>query len=155
VSALDVRIRHMGSEDVPRALEIAESLGEAPHWTQDVYMNALDRASIPARIALVAEHLNAGVLGFLVTVMVPPQAELETIAVSKLAQRQGIGGRLFEELLRILKERQVTEVMLEVRESNHSARSFYGSLGFVQTGRRSGYYSDPNEDAILLHRPVA
>ena len=154
MSALDVRIRHMGSEDVPRALEIANSLGEAPHWTQDVYIHALDRASSPARIALVAEHPNAGVLGFLVTVMVPPQAELETIAVSKLAHRQGIGSRLFAELLGIMKERQVTEVMLEVRESNHSARSFYGWLGFAQTGRRNGYYSDPKEDAILLHRLV-
>ncbi len=145
----------MGSEDVPEVLEIANGLDEAPHWARDVYIHALDPSARPARVALVAEDPEAGVVGFLVTVMVPPQAELETVAVSRLTQRRGIGVRLFEELLRILKERQITEVMLEVRESNHPARAFYRSVGFAPTGRRRGYYSDPKEDAILLLRPVA
>ncbi len=144
----------MRSADVPRVLEIADGLGEASHWTPSVYIKALDPAERPARIGLVAEDTQAGITGFLVTVLVPPQAELETIAVSKQAQRQGIGARLFAELLRNLQEQQITEVMLEVRESNHSARAFYRSLGFSETGRRSGYYSDPKEDAILLQRSV-
>ena len=142
----------MDREDVPRALDIANSLDEAPHWSADVYLNALDPSVRPARLALAAENPQAGVIGFLITVMIPPQAELETIAVSRQAQRHGIGARLFAELLSILREVQITEVMLEVRESNHSARAFYRSLRFAETGRRRGYYSDPKEDAILLHR---
>jgi ribosomal-protein-alanine acetyltransferase len=144
----------MGCADIHRVLEIAGSLTEAPRWTRENYTSALDPAALPARIALVADAPRDGVLGFLVTFMVPPQAELESVAVSKQAQRQGIGACLFAELLRILKERQITEVMLEVRESNHPAQAFYRSLGFDPTGRRTSYYSEPKEDAILLRRSV-
>src|SRR5205814_8787330 len=97
---------------------------------------------------------ESAVARFLVTVMVPPQAELETIAVSKQVRRQGIADRLLAEVLRNLKEHQITEVTLEVRESHYPAQAFYRSSGFAQTGRRSGYYSDPKEDAILLQRSV-
>jgi ribosomal-protein-alanine N-acetyltransferase len=92
--------------------------------------------------------------GFLITVLIPPQAELETIAVAKHTHRQGIATRLLTELLSMLQKKQITEVMLEVRQSNYAARGFYDSAGFAETGRRTGYYSDPKEDAILLSRPV-
>jgi len=154
VSAAGVLIRPMRCDDIPRVLEIADGLSEAPHWPPETYMKALDSAALPARIALVAEDPESGVAGFLVTVMVPPQAELETIAVSKQVRRQGIAARLLAEVLRNLKEHQITEVTLEVRESNYPAQAFYRSSGFAQTGRRSGYYSDPKEDAILLQRSV-
>ena len=49
-----------------------------------------------------------------------------------------------------LGECRVREVLLEVRESNQSALAFYGSLGFVEEGRRHGYYDEPVEDAILM-----
>ena len=41
-------------------------------------------------------------------------------------------------------------MVLEVRESNEEARIFTGHLGFVEEGRRPGYYADPVEDAILM-----
>ena len=144
----------MGAEDVAEVVNIAARLPEAPHWPEDAYIRALDPGSVPARIALVAEHPQGRVAGFLITVLIPPQAELEIIAVAKPAQRQGIAACLFNALLAILKDRQITEVMLEVRESNQPARAFYRSVECTETGRRTGYYADPKEDAILLLRPV-
>jgi ribosomal protein S18 acetylase RimI-like enzyme len=41
-------------------------------------------------------------------------------------------------------------VLLEVRQSNRPARALYLSLGFIETGRRHGYYADPVEDAIQM-----
>jgi [ribosomal protein S18]-alanine N-acetyltransferase len=41
-------------------------------------------------------------------------------------------------------------VLLEVRESNLGARRLYEKLGFSQQGRRSNYYHEPEEDALLL-----
>ena len=144
----------MGAEDVAEVVNIAARLPEAPHWPEDAYIRALDSQPAPARIALVAEHPLGRVAGFLITVLIPPQAELEIIAVAKTAQRQGVAARLFRALLAILKDRQITEVMLEVRESNQPARAFYRSVECTETGRRTGYYADPKEDAILLQRPV-
>lgn len=142
----------MRLDDIPQAINIASALPEAPHWPHDVYARALDPESVPARVALVAEHSQGSIVGVLVTMLVPPQSELETIAVPKETQRRGIASGLFNNLLAILKDRQITEVMLEVRDSNHAARAFYRTLQFTETGRRAGYYADPKEDAILLHR---
>ena len=40
-------------------------------------------------------------------------------------------------------------VFLEVRESNRAARALYEKWAFLESGRRRGYYKDPEEDAIL------
>jgi len=144
----------MRLEDIDRVFEIAQTLDEAPGWPRDLYVRALFPGAVPERIALAAENSEFQLVGFLVAVLIPPQAELETIAVAKEAQKQGIATRLFTEMLAILSRRQISDVMLEVRQTNDAARSFYRSVGFFETGRRPGYYSDPKEDAILLQRSV-
>ena len=149
-----MNIRPMLPADIARVMEIANHLDLAPHWPAEVYVQALDPRAVPQRVALVADYPQAGVLGFLVAVLIPPQTELETIVVATEAQRQGIARRLFGEFRAILQERHITEVMLEVRESNRAARAFYRSLDFIETGRRAGYYAHPKEDAILLERLV-
>jgi ribosomal-protein-alanine N-acetyltransferase len=142
----------MRVEDVPQVIAIADSLKEAPHWHPGAYLSALEPDTYPPGIALVAEDPVAGVVGFVVAALIPPQAEVQSIAVAKPAQRHGIARRLLGELVAVLKERRITEVMLEVRESNRAARALYFSLGFAETGRRKGYYYEPKEDAVLLSR---
>jgi ribosomal-protein-alanine acetyltransferase len=82
--------------------------------------------------------------------MLPPEGELETIAVAPTAQRQGVARRLFAELTAELRAAQITEANLEVRASNHPALRLYRRLGFAETGRRVRYYHDPVEDAVLM-----
>jgi ribosomal-protein-alanine N-acetyltransferase len=48
-----------------------------------------------------------------------------------------------------------SRVFLEVRQSNTDARAFYATLGFLEVGRRRGYYRDPAEDALVLSRSVS
>jgi ribosomal-protein-alanine N-acetyltransferase len=43
---------------------------------------------------------------------------------------------------------------LEVRISNRAAIALYERAGFVQDGRRRGYYRDPEEDAVLMGLPL-
>jgi ribosomal-protein-alanine N-acetyltransferase len=45
------------------------------------------------------------------------------------------------------------EIYLEVRPSNPAARTFYGSLGFREIGRRISYYAD-GEDALVMVLPL-
>ena len=147
-----IHIRKMQIGDINRVTAIAAALRQAPHWTRDVYERALHRNGAPERIALIAEGAAWGIAGFAIAAVIPPEAELETIAVAAECHRQGIASRLFQELIAEFKERQITEVMLEVRESNAAARALYRSLGFVETGRRPHYYAEPQEDAMLLRR---
>jgi ribosomal-protein-alanine N-acetyltransferase len=147
---LPVRVRRMTPADLGRVMEIAQSLKEAPHWPLSAYETALNAQSAPLRIALVAEGVESGVVGFAVASVVPPQAELETIAVVAEGQRRGVGRNLFAVLVGELAIAHAEELFLEVRASNRAALALYLSLGFKETGRRSRYYIDPVEDALLL-----
>ena len=139
----------MTAADVPRVMEIAAGLPDAPHWPASAYRDVLNPESIPRRIALIADGPKA-VQGFVVASFLPPQAELESIAVSSGSQKQGLGRMLFDRLVNELKKLGVLEIVLEVRGSNHSAVAFYRSAGFSQVGLRNGYYADPIEDAVLM-----
>jgi ribosomal-protein-alanine N-acetyltransferase len=145
----EVRVRSMSPEDLDRVMEIAESLKDAPHWTRANYVAVLDPAAAPRRIALVTEE-GGKVAGFAVASLMPPQAELEIIAVDAQFQRRGLARRLFVELAGKLGLAQVTEVTLEVRASNQPALGLYRRLGFVETGRRPCYYQAPADDAVLM-----
>ena len=114
-------------------------------------MAALDPDATPRRIALVVLGPDGtGMTGFLVASLLPPQAELEIIAVDARFQRRGLARKLFEDWSTSLRIAGVTEVILEVRASNQAALEFYRVLGFVETWRRPRYYADPEEDAVLM-----
>lgn len=144
----------MDLNDIADVMSIAETVDQAPRWDAEAYHRALDRSALPARIGLVAEDPEVGISGFLVAVLIPPQAELETIVVAESARRRGIARHLLAQLFADLNEKQIVDVLLEVRESNHPALELYRTLGFITIGRRTRYYSEPEEDAILMQRSV-
>jgi ribosomal-protein-alanine N-acetyltransferase len=146
-----MQIRPMAPADLDRVIEIERSLEQAPHWARSAWLSALDPTATPSRLALVAEDPSShAIAAFAVASLLPPQAELEMIAVAPEAQRRGLARHLFTELTMALRAQQVTEVSLEVRASNHPALALYHQLGFVETARRPRYYADPVEDAFLL-----
>ena len=151
----EIEIRRMTASDQAGVMEIATGLPDAPHWPQSAYANALNPGSTPRRIALVivsaaADATPSALLGFTVASLLPPQAELETIAVTPASQRRGLGRQLFFALAGELAEEGARDLALEVRASNRAALGFYRSLGFSETGRRPRYYTDPVEDAVLM-----
>lgn len=156
----EIRVRAMTIPDLDRVMEIASRLPRAPHWPREIYEGALNPQRKPVRIALVAEFSddptrgNGQVIGFCIAALVPPEAEIETIAVATECQRSGVARCLMELIFVQLKHFLITEVILEVRESNRAARTLYDSLGFTSGGRRRRYYADPEEDALILHRTL-
>ena len=84
----------------------------------------------------------------------PGEWELENIVVHPGRQRKGVGRRLMEKLFEEARAAGAERILLEVRLSNAPARALYGSLGFAANGRRKGYYSHPEEDALLLAREL-
>jgi ribosomal-protein-alanine N-acetyltransferase len=146
-----IRIRRMALADLDPVIELARGLPAAPHWPRSAYLAALDPEAAPPRIALVAEDEETGVVqGFAVTSLLPPQAELETIAVAAEVQRRGLARRILIAMADELRTARVTEVLVEVRASNSPALAFYRAQGFAVTGHRPRYYADPIEDAVLL-----
>ena len=105
---------------------------------------------------LVAES-SGTVSGFLVARVVASEWEIENVAVTPCAHRQGVGRALVRELVERARRAGATCLTLEVRESNQAARRLYEGAGFGEDGRRRGYYHHPEEDALhySLHlKPV-
>lgn len=150
VQGKEIRVRRMTDADVDAVMEIAAKTDHAPNWVRQAYVDALDPAKQPRRVALVAEGEGGGVAGFLVARVTPPEAELESIVTAAPHRRRGVARELFSVLKTELRRQGAAELMLEVREANHSALGFYRFLGFREEGRRKGYYADPVEDAVLM-----
>ena len=152
MSSLTIFVRCMTPADIDRVMEIEQSLPEAPHWSKSAYLAALDSQAAVPRVALVAEDPSLGnLVGFAIASLLPPQAELESIAIAAGLQRHGLARQLFSALAAELRVAGAAEIILEVRASNQAALGLYGSLGFAETGRRQRYYIDPVEDAVLMH----
>ena len=141
--------RGMTTKDVDAVMALAAELPSAPHWSRETYLRAVNPDNEPLRIGVVAERAGE-IVGFVMASLMPPEAELETIAVAKKAQREGIGRLLLEQLTARLLGAGADRILLEVRASNLPAAEFYRSTGFVETGRRRSYYTDPVEDAVLM-----
>jgi ribosomal-protein-alanine N-acetyltransferase len=78
------------------------------------------------------------------------EAHITTFAVDPEWRRHGIGERLLLALLDLARARNAHEATLEVRLSNLAARRLYEKYGFRPVGLRPRYYSDDNEDALIM-----
>ena len=103
-------------------------------------------------MVLVAE--DQSVVGFLIAHDIAGEWEIENVLVAREFQRRGLASELLRTFLDIVLPGGTDSIFLEVRESNQAARSLYEKSGFIQTGRRSRYYRDPTEDAILYKLSV-
>jgi ribosomal protein S18 acetylase RimI-like enzyme len=61
---------------------------------------------------------------------------------------------LLDTALAEFKSRNVSRAFLEVRESNEAGIAFYLKHGFAKSGRRPGYYREPEEAAILMEKKL-
>ena len=78
------------------------------------------------------------------------EAHITTFAVHPRWRRQRIGERLLLAFLDLARDRHAREATLEVRLSNLPARRLYEKYGFRPVGLRPRYYSDNNEDALIM-----
>ncbi|MDJ1158745.1 GNAT family N-acetyltransferase [Chelatococcus sp. SYSU_G07232] len=82
--------------------------------------------------------------GFVLSRIVLDEAEVLTIAVFARDRRRGLARTLLARHLARLAARGVRTLFLEVEEGNAAAIALYRSFGFVQSGRREGYYPKPD-----------
>lgn len=78
------------------------------------------------------------------------EAEVMNVAVDENFRGQGIGKKLFAELIKVCIERGANAITLEVRPSNLAAVRLYESFGLKSVGRRKNYYDKPTEDALIM-----
>jgi ribosomal-protein-alanine N-acetyltransferase len=81
------------------------------------------------------------------------EAHISTIAARPDWRRRGVGELLLVTMIDSAMEMGAGVVTLEVRVSNTGAQALYRKYGFEQVGLRKHYYSDNNEDALIMTTP--
>lgn len=146
----DARVRPMAVADVAAVMELERSLFPKDSWSEGMLRDELSHDSRYYLVAQDAGSAELRVVGYAGLRAVPPEGDVQTIAVDPEWQGRGIGTKLLEGLLAEAAARASTEVFLEVRAENQRAKDLYKRFGFVQVGLRKGYYAD--EDAVVMCR---
>jgi len=82
--------------------------------------------------------------------LVVDEAHITTIAVRPEFRGAGLGELLLASMVEAALDISARWVTLEVRVTNTPAQSLYRKYGFHDAGVRKGYYSDNNEDALIM-----
>jgi [ribosomal protein S18]-alanine N-acetyltransferase len=151
-------IRAMALQDLDAVLALESKTAEAPHWDRAIYEKVVyeklgaDVSGVRhgAFVAIRAEEL----VGFIVAGRVLEVCEIESIAVAVEVRREGVGSALLDAISDWAVAGGAERLQLEVRAGNLSAIRFYERAGLINEGVRRGYYRDPEEDAVLMGKPL-
>ena len=93
---------------------------------------------------------NFSVAGYVSLNTVLDEGYINNIAALESFRRQGIGARLLKRVDAFAKEKSLSFVTLEVRESNTAAIALYTAAGYEKAGIRKGFYEAPRENALIM-----
>jgi ribosomal-protein-alanine N-acetyltransferase len=150
VAVGDMTIRPLCQNDLPEVLDI-ECQGYSFPWSESVF-----RGCFRPDYRLWALEMCDILSGYAVVAYMAGEAHLLNLCVSAGQRRSGAGRRLLRHLVVESARDGMSQVLLEVRDSNAGAMDLYVSEGFSVIGRRPGYYPGgrEREDALVMALPV-
>ncbi len=145
----DLEIGPLTADDIDDIMQIERSSFQAP-WSPEMFRQDLNFPIARCLAARVQEAAEKQLAGYIICWFVADEVHVTNIAVRKDLRNRGIATRLVEEALYLARNDQMRYCTLEVRKSNEAARELYRRLGFEARGVRTKYYSDNNEDALIM-----
>jgi ribosomal-protein-alanine N-acetyltransferase len=141
-----VEIAPMRRRHLRQVLRVESRTSTTP-WSLGLFLAELGRGDERAYLVALVDRR---VVGFAGALLVAEEAHITTVAVDPDQQHRSIGQRLLLALIRRCTDLGAKAITLEVRSSNAPARALYRRFGFAPAGVRTGYYSRPVEDALVL-----
>jgi ribosomal-protein-alanine N-acetyltransferase len=117
-------------------------------WTREMLARELGQSDVAH--VFVLRLPGTPVAAFCSCWIVADELHINTVAVDPAHRRLGLGAQLICQVMREAARRGATRATLEVRASNEPARRLYETLGFAVAATRAGYYTHPEEDALIL-----
>ena len=141
-----VVIEPMRLDDLPAVHAIEQASFTSP-WPPHAYQSELESNRLAHYLVA---RIGDSIVAYGGMWLMVDEAHITTFAVHPAWRRQRIGERLLVAFLDVALERRAHEATLEVRLSNLPARKLYEKYGFRPVGLRPRYYSDDNEDALIM-----
>ena len=138
--------RSMKLDDIPSIIAIEHEAFTSP-WSADAFVNELTHNHFARYMVM---ELRGQIIGYAGMWLIMDEAHVTNIAVIEVFRGRKLGARLLSELQKLATFFGAARMTLEVRVSNEIAQSLYRKFGFEPSGIRPGYYSDNNEDALIM-----
>lgn len=143
-------IREMNASDIDAVAALEAEIFSMP-WSARGFADTLHREDVLFLVACEGENL----LGYVGVYCTADEGEITNVAVAQSARRRGVGRALIGELIRVLADRKIFRIVLEVRVSNEPALHLYEQEGFAVVGTRKNFYEKPTEDAyVMVREPI-
>ncbi len=138
--------RSMQEEDIDQILEVEHASFSTP-WSREAFYNELNNNKFAVYIVLEEDKKIVGYCGAWIVI---DEAHITNIALLPGFRGRKLGEALLRKMISVAEEMGTKSMTLEVRLSNHVAQSLYRKLGFRDGGIRKNYYSDNQEDALVM-----
>lgn len=139
-------IRPMTLNDLHQVEEI-EKKSFATIWSRNLYKKEITENSFAHYFTM---EKDDKVIGFCGMWLVIDEVQITNIAVDPDYRGFGYGTLLFQHMLNVAIHQGAVGLSLEVRTTNLPAQRLYRKFGLEPAGIRKNYYTDNNEDAIVM-----
>lgn len=141
--------RNMTEQDVVQIAELEKKVFSDAWTSTGIYETFCQNQAFVGVAECVGE-----VVGYCIIYYVMDEGEIARIAVDEKVRRQGVGRGLLDYVCKCCKMKNINRLLLDVRESNESARRFYEQYGFSMDGVRKNFYDQPKENAVLMSKNI-
>jgi ribosomal-protein-alanine N-acetyltransferase len=140
--------------DVEQILAIEEASFKAP-WSRTLFLEELScKTAFNYVVKLTGSEKHEPVIAYICSRIIGCEMSILRIAVSPKLRNLGIASWLLDKCFKMARDKGVTSVFLEVRESNSAAMALYDKHGFISVGKRPAYYPETGEDAVVLMKKL-
>ena len=138
--------------DITPLMQIEDKCHSHP-WSEKTFRSCIGGRYFGEKLSETLRESN-NIVGFYIGEQVIDEATLMDICVSPNNQGKGLGKKLLTKFINQAKAKGAVKIWLEVRAKNIPAQMLYMNVGFIETGRRTGYYPSARgfgyEDAIVM-----
>lgn len=138
-------LRRMTPQDINEVMQIEKESFAVP-WSQESYLAELTNTFATYLVC----DCGGEIAGYGGIWVVFEEAHITNVAIASSFRQTGLGTVLMQEMEKVAREKKANRILLEVRPSNQAALTMYRNLNYLPSGLRKQYYSDNNEDAIIM-----
>jgi [ribosomal protein S18]-alanine N-acetyltransferase len=136
----------MREEDIDQIVNI-EKLSFATPWSKESFYNELNKNQFATYVVI---EDSEKIIGYCGVWLIVDEAHITNIAILPEYRGRKLGDALLAKVITTVKEMGAKSVTLEVRVTNTVAQNLYRKFGFENGGIRKNYYSDNQEDALVM-----
>ncbi|BAB04266.1 ribosomal protein S18-alanine N-acetyltransferase [Halalkalibacterium halodurans] len=140
------RIRFMTVDDVDAVVRVEEQTFTVP-WSREAFINEVTNNQFARYVVY---EVGEQIVGYCGVWVVYDESHITNIAIHPDYRGEKRGEALLRYILEFARLLGAKKLSLEVRISNEIAQRLYRKFGFQAGGIRKNYYTDNQEDALVM-----